>query len=303
MDLMTDGQGHRNTARPVEPLAASAAIGWLQAPRLCYRNPETGETCEWYHRVWQYMRLLGVITSVRTNTSFLIDRFRRAAREGSSRRVLVAGTADYSMLAHLSAAYSAEGVPLEATVVDRCPTALLLNRWYADRYEIALSTACVDALMYEADQPFDVVCTHNFLARFDEAARASLVAHWHALLQPGGIVVTTQRIRPDLCGRQTSYTRDQAFSLARRIEEEARRRSEPLDVDPAELAHAVYEHAIRRYSYTIQSAEQVARLFEAAGFAIEEVDEGGGACEREQDRPSSPAGTDTYRMRIVARRC
>ena len=50
----------------------------------------------------------------------------------------------------------------------------------------------------------------------------------------------------------------------------------------------------------IRSASEVGELFKANGFELEMIDEGGGKTERAQDRPSSNAGPDTFRMRIVA---
>jgi SAM-dependent methyltransferase len=288
---------------PEEPLEASAAIGWTEAPRCCYRDPGSGETCERYHRIWQYLRLLGVITSVRTNTEFLMDQFRQAARQPGFRRVLVSATADYSMLAHVHAAYRGEGASLDATVVDRCPTSLILNRWYADRMGIALSTVCEDVLTYENLEAFDLVCTHNFLNRFTPQGRTQVIARWHASLRPGGLVVTTQRVHPNgKEGSHSRFTAAQAEALAARVSLAARERTQPLEVDPDELARITYEYALSKMNSVIRSTQDLTRPFEAGGFEIEQIDEGGGPAERERDRPSSPAGKDTYRMRLVARR-
>ena len=286
---------------PIEPLAESAPIAWAEAPRRCYHDPQTGDTCLWYHRVWQYLRLLGVISSVRTNTNFLTRTFRDRARTGRHPRVLVSATADYSMLAHLKSAYDQEGAVLEVTVVDRCETSLMLNRWYADRYHVALGTASGDVLDYAPERPIDLICTHNFLGRFDTASRGRLIAHWHALLRPAGLVVTTQRIRPDRHAH-SHYTAEEARALSEQVTASARAFRPRLDIDPDELGRAVYEYAIRKGAHAIRTTEEITDLFEAAGFEVELADQGEGAEERERDRPSSSAGKDTYRMRIVARK-
>jgi hypothetical protein len=287
---------------PIEPLAESAPIAWAEAPRRCYHDPQTGDTCLWYHRVWQYLRLLGVISSVRTNTNFLTRTFRDRARTGRHPRVLVSATADYSMLAHLKSAYDQEGAALEVTVVDRCETSLMLNRWYADRYHVALGTASGDVLDYAPERPIDLICTHNFLGRFDTASRGRLIAHWHALLRPAGLVVTTQRIRPDTRHARSHYTAEEARALSEQVTASARAFRPRLDIDPDELGRAVYEYAIRKGAHVIRTTEEITDLFEAAGFEVELADQGEGAEERERDRPSSSAGKDTYRMRIVARK-
>src|SRR5688572_12851833 len=125
---------------PPEPLADSAPIAWHAAERLCPRAADTADTCFWYHRVWQYLRLLDVISSTRTNSGFMLRTFAEYARRGTHPRCIVTCTADYSMLAHLASAYAGERASLEPTVMDRCPTSLLLNQWYADRHRLALTT-------------------------------------------------------------------------------------------------------------------------------------------------------------------
>ena len=51
----------------------------------------------------------------------------------------------------------------------------------------------------------------------------------------------------------------------------------------------------------IRTTREITDAFEAEGFDVELVDEGGGMPERERDRPSAGDGTDTFRMRLVAR--
>jgi SAM-dependent methyltransferase len=290
-----------SSSGPVEPLAETAALAWAEAPGRCHRDPHTGDTCLWYHRVWQYLRLLGVITSIRTNTDFLIRSFRDYAGTGGYRFALVSATADYSMLAHLKHAYAEEDRPLDATVIDRCDTSLFLNRWYADHYDVSLTTRSGNVLEYVTDRPFDLICTHNFLGRFDHELRRQLISRWHALLRPGGVVVTTQRIRPGSREQRASYRDDEARELSQRVAAIARSHS-GLTVDPDELGLAVYQYAIRKGGYVIRSNREITDVFTKQGFDVDVADEGGGQAEQDRDRPSSTAGKDTYRLRIVARK-
>jgi SAM-dependent methyltransferase len=283
---------------PEEPLADSAPLAWAIAPGSCPGAPASFDTCLWYHRVWQYLRLLGIITSIRTNTSFLLETFERLA--DTHPRVLISASADYGMLAHLRHAYG-DG-PLDVTLVDRCPTTLRLNAWYADRFGIALTTVCDDVLAVEADRPFDLICTHNFVGRFEAEARLRLAERWHALLRPGGVVVTTQRIRPSSHERRASYTREQAGALADSVAAAAAAYAGSLGVTPAALREATFEYALRKGTYVVTARHQITESFERAGFDVNVADEGGGPLEREHDRPSSTAGKDTYRMRLVATR-
>ena len=285
-------------AGPVEPLAESAPLAWAIAPRLCPGDPQSPSTCVWYHRVWQYLRLLGVITSIRTNSAFLTRTFDGLALNHP--RVLVSGSADYAMLAHLWHAYASR--PLDVTVVDLCPTALYLNEWYAGRLGFRLSTVHSDALEHMTDRPYDLICTHNFVGRFDAAARRRLLARWAMLLRPGGVIVTTQRIRPNHSGHKQAFTADGACELSARVVAAASAYPGSLGAGIDEIGAAAYQYALRQGGYVIRTTREITDAFEAEGFDVELVDEGGGMPERERDRPSSSDGTDTFRMRVVAKR-
>lgn len=284
--------------KPDEPLAESAPVAWLLAPALCAGDPASPDSCLWYHRIWQYLRLLDIITSIRTNTAFLLATLERLAP--AHPRVLISGSADYAMLAHLREAFGSR--PLDVTIVDLCATSVRLNQWYADRYGIALTPVCGDALAVHAERPFDLVCTHNFVGRFDTASRQRLVDRWYAVLRPGGVVVTTQRVRPGERARRASYSEEEARALADRVAAAATAYPGPLGAAVSELREVAYQYAIRKGSYVIESPSEIVSPFERAGFDVSLADEGGGPAERQADRPSSTAGVDTYRMRLVATR-
>ena len=281
---------------PDEPLHESAPVAWTLAATHCAGGPHAAGTCVWYHRVWQYLRLLDIITSIRTNTPFRLGTLQRLAP--SHPRVLISGSADYAMLAHLREAYGAR--PLDVTMLDRCAAPVAVNQWYADRYGMAITPVCGDALAVETDRPFDLVCTHNFVGRFDPPSRQRLIDRWHSVLRPGGVVVTTQRVRPGERGLHSSYSDAAARALAETIVASAKTYAGPLGVPLDELADATYEYARRKKAYAITSAAEIIDAFERAGFEVNLADEGGGQAEREFDRPSSTAGRETFRMRIIA---
>jgi hypothetical protein len=68
------------------------------------------------------------------------------------------------------------------------------------------------------------------------------------------------------------------------------------------LGRAVYEYARRKGGYVIRTGRELTDLFVEQGFDLRLADEGGGLAERARDRPSSTAGKDTYRLRVVARK-
>jgi SAM-dependent methyltransferase len=281
---------------PVEPLEESALVAWTAAPSLCAGAPESLDSCLWYHRIWQYLRLLDIITSIRTNTAFLLATFERLAP--THPRVLISGSADYAMLAHVREAFGAH--PLDVTFVDLCATSVRMNQWYADRYGLSLTATRGDALAVETDRPFDLVCTHNFLCRFEDEARQRLVNRWHAVLRPGGVVVTTQRVRPGDRARRSAYSEEDARAIAETVVKAASAHPRPLGISLNEMRTVAYEYARRKGAYVIESPAQISGPFERAGFEMTLADCGGGLAERQADRPGSTAGLDTYRMRVIA---
>jgi SAM-dependent methyltransferase len=272
-------------------LDESAPIAWREAPGSCAAD------CRDYHRVWQYLRLLGIITTIRTNTAFLQHAF--GELRARHPRVLVSATADYGMLAQLHHAYG--GHSLDLTVVDRCPTSIALNQWYGDRVGRPVQGIVSDVLAFDTSRPFDLVTTHNFLARFDDEGRRRLLSTWFRLLRPGGVIVTTQRIRPQWAGARYRYTGEETVELGARVTDAARRAG-LVEPTPDELGETARAYARIKDSWVIRSTSAVVEAFAACGFVVDRVDDGGGSAERRADRPSSTAGLDTFRMRIVAHR-
>ncbi len=283
---------------PDEPLRESAPVAYRLAHQHC---PTGADGCRDYHAMWQYFRQIGLLTTIGTNTDFLVATLRGLADADSCRRVLISATADYGMLAHVIHAYRLAGVEPEVTVVDMCETPLALNRWYAERAGVTIRTCRANLLEFRADAPFDLVCTHSFLGRLTQEVRAGALDKWHEVLRPGGHVVTVARVRygaPD--GGVTRYEpaeivefRDRALALARAKEHE-------LDLPAEAIADAAEHYAVSKRSRGFGSTGMLRALFEDHGFALERFDSGGEE-ERRRDRPSCPTlGWKSERFRIVA---
>ncbi|HVL37158.1 MAG TPA: hypothetical protein VM489_15920 [Burkholderiales bacterium] len=90
-----------------EPLLESAPLARRLAPQLCRRDPRTRETCAAYHGFWQYARILGLGTAPDLHAGFLLDGIARAVSGTRQPRIAISGAADYSMLAHVLAAWQA----------------------------------------------------------------------------------------------------------------------------------------------------------------------------------------------------
>jgi SAM-dependent methyltransferase len=283
---------------PDEPLRESAPVAYRLAHQHCPAGPDG---CRDYHAMWQYFRQIGLLSTIGTNTDFLVATLRRLADADTCRRVLISATADYGMLAHLLHAYRLAGVAPEVTVVDMCETPLALNRWYAERAGATIHTCRANVLEFRADAPFDLVCTHSFLGRLTPEVRAGVVNKWHEVLRPGGRVVTVARVRygAPVAG-VTRYEPEEIREFRARALELARAQQHELDLPAEFIAEAAEHYAVSKRSRGFGTTEALRALFEDHGFALENFDSGGEA-ERRRDRPSCPTlGWKSERFRIVA---
>ena len=130
---MLDGESHFRLARDLfgpiadadqlandisEPLAESAPIAFETAMTNCASADElTG--CRVYHAIWQYLRLTDVIRAVRVDGPLFAAAVRAQAARTPLRRILISGTADYSMLAYLGHAAKSAGADLRGVGTDR----------------------------------------------------------------------------------------------------------------------------------------------------------------------------------------
>lgn len=282
-----------------EPLAHSAELASVHAPELCYRDAHSGESCLDYHRIWQYLRLLGIITTVRSDADFLRSTLRPLLHTDACRHILISGTADYGLLAQIGALVQAERAMVAITVLDRCQTPLYLNDWYAQQTGLTITTVAADIFTYTPAAPFDLICTHSFLSRFDPAGRTALVRHWHSLLRPGGRVLTTNRVRPEAGAAQIGYTPAQIAALRAEVLQAARRLPHQLTVPPETLADWTESYARQHYRYPLRSLDELQTLFGDHGFRSEHLSLAA-AAERQHDRATGPADPSSGRARLVA---
>jgi SAM-dependent methyltransferase len=255
-----------------EPLAESAPIAQDLAIAHCRPVPGTGEDCAWYHGFWQYLRLLGLTKTSGGQAGFLVETLRGLARAGGFPRVLVSGSADYSMPAHALWAYRAEGAPLLLAVLDRCETPLALSRWYAERHGADVITHRVDVLEHRAPEPVDAVFTNSFLGSFDAASRPRLVAAWHRMLRPGGRLLFTNRLRPREERAVLGFDGEQARLFAQTARREAESLRQSIGLAPDEAQRRAQVYAERYRSHPVRTVDEIAHLLEAGGFAVDHLE-------------------------------
>jgi hypothetical protein len=251
-----------------EPLVTSAPLAMRLAPVLCAGNHVDREDCSWYHGSWQFLRVFDMVSTPTWHVDFYLENIRAATEQGA-RRVLITGTADYSMYAHVLHAARAAGVEPDVTVLDLCETPLMLCRWYgqlAGHQPIVIRS---DVLDFESPEPYDLVVTDAFITRFVEADRARVAKAWARYLRAGGRLITTARIEPGhRVGTSIVPTRDQIEGFRRGAHKAAERWKSFLLTDPADIDRAAETYASRMVSNALASAEEL-RLVLEPYFEIE----------------------------------
>lgn len=281
-----------------EPLAESAPLAWKLALQTCRKDAD-GISCTWNHGLWQYLRLLGLVTSPSHQADFYHSALSRAAKP--SPRVLISGAADYSMLAVVLAVFGARAPGPQVTVLDACETPLALSRWYAERARVTIETVAADIRDYASDNSFDIVCSDNFFGRFPSAERPAVAARWASLLRSGGIAVTINRLRPESEAARVSFSAAQAAAFRGAVYQAARA-TPAVAAFAEELAGSAEVYAERHFTYPMHSVEELRRDFEAAGLAVEYVGTASAAGgNRQASSGPSVRGFQSY-ARLVARR-
>jgi len=285
-----------------EALKSSAPLLWEQAERTCNPDNYAYQNCMAYHRIWQYLVLWKLSTSMRPDSEFILDTIRGFAHSGEFRKILISGTADYSLLAHVLQAFSPEKISPVVTVLDRCLTSLQINKWYADRSGVNIILQQGDIFDYENESKFDAICTHSFLIWFSLEHQYQLIKKWHALLKPGGKVLTTLRLRSGPANVPTGYTEQDAHELRRRTMDEALARNLSGSNYNADLmGNVAYQYAKGRKRYVVDNENVYQEMFEKAGFVIEQMNLIVSP-DPQLDRPSGPASGNNGRLQIVATR-
>ena len=272
------------------------------APDLCRFDSAAGENCSWNHGLWQYLRLMGLVTSPHYHADFYQPAFDQVEGRGGSPRVLVSGAADYGMPACVLAAFRERGLEPEVTVIDVCETPLALSRWYAGRLCYPIKTFRCDILEFRAASAYDAVCSDSFLGRFPPSGQKQLVEKWGELLRPGGVAITVNRVRAGKAGERIGFNaaQAQAFHAAAQRGFGALPESLRSAVDPTEFSRQIECYAARHYTYTAGSAQDIRDLFEKNGFRVDALSGGTvKAGNRQREGGPSVRGDGDY-ARIVA---
>ena len=251
-------------------LLASARIARAFALEHCQNTP-SGDCC-WYHGVWQYFRVLGIIKNVGGQADFIRGQLRLLASKGAAARVLISGSADDAIAQIVIDAFREARQTLNLTAVDQCESPLALSRWSAARAGVDLASHRVDILEFTADAPFDLIVANSFLSYFEPTNFPRLFARWAALLRPGGKLLLTNRLRPNASQAPTGFDEVGKDLFCNRVREAAELHQQTLAIAPEVLDGWAREYADRLQAFPLRSVEELMSLLAEASFIPDLVD-------------------------------
>jgi hypothetical protein len=255
-----------------EPMISTAPIVEFLSSVLCRGNHVSKDDCSWYHGIWQYLRVFNMVSTPTWHSDFYFDGLRQVCADFENPRILISGTADYSMLAHVLWICNQQNCKAEIVVLDLCETPLFLCRWYAKSVSAEVATAPADIMTFSPSKPIDCVVTDAFLTRFSPVERVSVVQKWHSLLVPAkGKVITTTRIETPAADGMVRATPAQSDSFRHRAIREANKWADFLSASPAEIGIRAQRYAERMVSYPIESINELEELFTRNGFVIDSL--------------------------------
>ena len=180
-----------------EPLMQSADMMYEVASLCCSHDHINDKSCLWYHSVWQYFRLLDIVSTPSWHHDFYVNQLFENSKSGESPSVLISGTADYSMLAYVLHTANKRKVNPGITIIDLCETPLFVCRWYAKKLNKSINTLKTNIFELDSNYKYDMICADAFLTRFKGKQFIDVLNLWYNHLNNGGIAVTTIRVHDE----------------------------------------------------------------------------------------------------------
>lgn len=221
--------------------------------------------CRDYHAVWPYLRLAHAVGGVEVDRDVLVALLHEQAGRAPIRRLAIAGSADTGLLHVALGALGELASPAVITVVDRCPTPLMLCRERRSPAGLTIATTEGDLREVDFTDSQDVVVMHSVLPFFPFEEHLRVLARMRRWLRPGGVLLLSSRGKPDF-GSATEAT--VATRRASAVVGALADRGIPLpEPEPAFLARLTRRYAAQtERNERLQDPERLAALVAQAGF-------------------------------------
>jgi hypothetical protein len=251
-----------------EPLVLSADLINGVAPVLCSGDHIDTSNCAWYHGTWQYLRLLQMVSTPTWHHEFYSTHLFKEFAARKESRVLIPGTADYSMLAYVQAAGNRANTSLDLHVLDLCQTPLFACKWFAKKNGFNISTHQADILSANVMElgSFDIICTDAFLTRFSGDDRSKVIERLFSLLKADGKLITTIRMHSRSDSGRTDE--DAVHDFTERALILAERWMPFIRKTPSMIAELADVYAKKMKSHVFGDEVQICSALNNAGFKI-----------------------------------
>lgn len=247
---------HRFTEN-LPQLAAQAAD---VAKKLC-------GTCQSYHLLWPYLRLIGVPGGIEGGESDLNSAIAHAVTNGR-RDILIAGAADTGLLSVVARA--TVGLETNITVLDRCETPLELCRRFASRWALKVGALHTDLREFSVQSSFDIVVAHHLLTFIAPNDRFDVMSRLRRSLRPDGRLIL--RFRAISHGEIKNTSTDNN-GLPERAIAELDKMNIALPEPREDLRNRIAAYVMERHSREDAERDraEVEGLLDSAGFIIESI--------------------------------
>lgn len=250
-----------NYAPQMEKLADNYCNGSYLGPR-----------CKWYHKSWQYLRMLDMVSAPDWHNEFFLKNLGDILFNKVDAKILICGLADYSMFTYIYESCKNGARPkTEIDLLDLCQTPLEICNLYRIKKNISVSVnnLQMDALKLKLKGSiYDLVVSDAFVSRFKPKDQITLIKNWKRILKNDGFVVTTIRTKikqPKL--HQKSEEQIQSF-VDRAVNEAKKWNSSRFceEIDIELIKKFAGNYATHITSYPISNEKTVRKLFVDAGF-------------------------------------
>ncbi len=254
-----------------EPLIETAPFASKLSEYMCNGSYLGGDSCAWYHGIWQYLRIMDMVSTPTWHSKFYLNELRFPSLT-KDKKVLISGTADYSLLSYVLQANKGKPSP-EIHVLDSCLTPLNLSKWFASKSGVHIETIHSSLFDIKDTIGYDLIATDAFLTRFSWEEKKAVLLKWKELMNPSGRVVTTARIDQsaiDDLPVKANATQIQEFSS--RAYKLASLWQDFVKVEPDLIKNQARLYSENIVSWSFSSESQLRSLFEDAGYFIETLD-------------------------------
>lgn len=243
-----------------EPIEESADLICNYAMKNC-EHGIMADNCTWYHSVWQYLRLVNLVSTPAWHDTFYLKELALAFENKKNVKVLISGTADYSMLAYVLYVAKQTDCMVDVDVLDSCKTPLFACEWFANRENKKINLINNDILKHNKLEEYDVICTDAFLTRFPKPLAKKVVNKWYELLKKGGKIITTVRVYDTPQNVSSEDLEKMANEFADKAKERSAKIQEVIQFSTNKIREMAYTYAINMKSNSIGNEKNILSLF------------------------------------------